>query len=341
MTTDSAKISNDGAQVPHLPDEEGASPRGVLGAIGRYRGLPALAGALGLWLAIGVIGKGSFGGTLASATSVGAFLTIAGLGQMFVIAAGNGNIDLSMPYVLTFAAYLGSSIINSNDSRLVPAVIAVAVFGIVVGLANATVIWMLRVPPIVATLAVGFIIESGYQELSTHVNGGLGHVLDSLSTGTWTGVSYMAIIALACIILVQLTLSRSWFARNVLALGQSQQAARLTGVRVLRLTFSVYAISGLAAAIVGLLLGAYIGGGSLDMGTSYQLDSIAVVVLGGCLVSGGVANAPGVGIASVFITLLVTLSNLLHVSAGVEQIIEGVIIVGLLAVVGKEQSGAD
>jgi ribose transport system permease protein len=340
MTADSAEIGTGDVQE-QLPSERVNSFRMALAAAGRYRGLPALAGAVCLWLAIGFVGKGSFGGTLASATSVAAFLTIAGLGQMFVIASGNGNIDLSVPYVLTFAAYLGSSTINGSNAKLAQTVIVVAAFGIMAGLVNATVISALRVPPIVATLAVGFIVESGYQELSTHVNGGLGSALDTLSTGGWAGVSYMAIIALACIVLAQVALSRSWFARGVLALGQSRQAARLVGVRTLRLTFIVYAISGLAAAVVGLLLGAYIGGGSLDMGGSYQLDSVAVVVLGGCLVSGGIANAPGVGIASVFITLLVTLTNLLHVSAGVEQIIEGLIIVGLLAVVGKEQFSAD
>lgn len=340
MTADFAEMSVEDAQE-QLPADRGGSSRIVLAAVGRYRGLPALLGVVCLWLAIGFVGKHSFGGTLTSATSVAAFLTIAGLGQMFVIAAGNGNIDLSMPYVLTLAAYLGSSIINGSDAKLAQAVIVVAAFGIVAGLVNAAVITMLRVPPIVATLAVGFIIESGYQELSTRVNGGLGNALATLSTGTWSGVSYMAVIAVACIVLAQLALSRSWFARGVLALGQSQQAARLAGVRTVRVTFTVYAISGLAAAVVGLLLGAYIGGGSLDMGGSYQLGSVAVVVLGGCLISGGIANAPGVGIASVFITLLVTLTNLLHVSAGVEQIIEGVIIVGLLAVVGKEQFSAD
>jgi ribose transport system permease protein len=340
MTADSAQMSIEDAQEQRVADA-GSRFRASLAAAGRYRGLPALVGALCLWLAIGFDGKGSFGGTLASATEVAAFLAIAGLGQMFVIAAGNGNIDLSVPYVLTFAAFLGADILNGSDARLAQAIVAVAVFGIVAGLVNAAVITTLKVPPIVATLAVGFIIESAYLELSTHVNGGLGHALTTLSTGSWAGVSYMALIALACIVAVQIALSRSWFARGVLALGQSHQAARLTGVRTVRVTFTVYAISGLAAAIVGLLLGAYIGGGSLDMGTSYQLDSVAVVVLGGCLVSGGIANAPGVGIASVFITLLVTLTNLLHVSAGVEQIIEGLIIVGLLAVVGKEQFSAD
>ena len=340
MTADPVEASAEDTSSQLLGDDPGAL-RTVLPAVARYRGLPVLAGALALWIAVGIVGKGSFGGSLSSAASVAAFLTVAGLGQMFVIAAGNGNIDLSVPYVLTFAAFLGSSILNGGDGKLALAIIAVAAFGIAAGLVNAAVITALRVPPIVATLAVGFIIESGYQELSTRVNGGLGHALGTLATGGWGGVSYMVFIALVIIVAAQISLSRSWFARGVLALGQSQRAAKLTGLRTLRLTFLVYALSGLAAALVGLLLGAYIGGGSLDMGTSYQLNSVAVVVLGGCLVAGGLANAPGVGIASLFITLLVTLANLLHVSAGVQQIIEGVIIVGLLAVVGKEQFSAD
>ena len=309
----------------------------TLAAVGRYRALPVIVGTLILWIAVGIVGRGNFGGSLSEAASVAAFLCIVGLGQMFVVAAGSGNIDLSIPSTLTLGAYLGSTIANGHNGLLVPAGLAVIAFGVLVGAVNATVIKAFRVPPIVATLGVGFILESGYLELSSVPSNGMGSALNSFSTGRWGGVPYMAVLALACILVGQAVLSRSWFGRRVLALGQSRAAARLSGIGDLGLTYAVYMISGSLSALVGLLLGAYIGGGSLSMGTSYLLGSVAVVVLGGCLVSGGVANAPGVGIASVFLTLLITLTNLLHVSAGVQEIIEGLIIVVLLSVAGSER----
>ena len=302
-----------------------------------YRGLPVFVGAVGLWIAVGITGDGDFTGTLAAAASVASFLALAGVGQLFVIAAGSGNIDLSVPYVLTFSAFLGSDVIDGQNSNVVQGVVACLLFGLVVGLINGGVILLLRIPPIVATLAVGFVIESGYLQLASHVHGGVGPWLGTVATGSVVGLPYMAVIAIVVIAIAQVVLMRSWFGRKVLGLGQSAPAARLSALPVRRLTVAVYVISAVAAALVGVLLGGYIGGGSLDMGTTYQLGSVAVVVLGGCLAGGGVANAPGVGAAAVFVSLLVTLTNLLHVSAGVEQIIEGVIIVTLLATVGKEK----
>jgi len=298
-----------------------------------------------LWFVVALHSHGRFGATLESTLTVGAFLSLVGLGQMFVVAAGSGNIDLSVPYVLTFGAYLAGGIINGGSGSLLLAVVVTVAFGLAVGVANATVIVHLNVPPIVATLAVGFLIESGYLELGTHqsnlahnASNQLGNTVSNVATGGFGGFSYMAVIAIGCVVIAQLILWRSWFARRLLAMGQSLAAARLSGVATNRITVTVYCISAVMAALVGVLLGGYIGGGSLDMGTSYQLGSVAVVILGGCFISGGVANSPGVGIAAMFLTLLITLTDILNVSPGVQQIIEGVIIVGLLSVVGSARN---
>lgn len=310
---------------------------GVARRIARHRGLPAVAGAVAIWIGVAIVGNGSVFGTLRSGATVGAFVALTGLGQLFVVAAGNGNIDLSVPSTLTLSAYVSSGLINGHSSAVLPAVLAVVGIGAAIGVVNAMLILVLDLPPIVGTLAVGFVLETIYLEVAPHVQGGVGRFLGTLATGSVVGVPYMAIIVIVLAGLVSLVLTRSWFGRQVLALGQSRPAAELAGVRSWLITVATYVICGVTAALAGLLLAGYVGGASPDIASSYQLGSIAVVVLGGCLIAGGVANSPGVLAASLFITLLVTFTNLLHVSAGVQQIIEGGIIVLLLSTVGKER----
>lgn len=303
----------------------------------RHRALPAVVGAVAVWVGVAIVGDGSVFGTLQSGATVGAFVALTGLGQLFVIAAGNGNIDLSVPSVLTLSAYVASGLVNGNNAAIVPAVLAVVGIGAAIGVVNATLILVLDLPPIVGTLAVGFILETIYLEISPHVQGGVGSFVGTLATGRVVGVPYMAIIVIVLAGFVAVVLTRSWFGRQVLALGQSRPAAELAGVRSRLIIVATYVICGITAALAGVLLAGYVGGASPDIAASYQLGSIAVVVLGGCLIAGGVANSPGVLAASLFITLLVTFTNLLHVSAGIQQIIEGGIIVLLLSTVGKDR----
>ena len=311
--------------------------RGAAGRVVRHRALPAVVGAVGVWVAVAIVGNGNMVGTLQSGASVGAFVALTGLGQLFVIAAGNGNIDLSVPYVLTLSAYVASGLVNGHNSAAFPAVLAVVGVGVAIGVANAIVILVLGLPPIVGTLAVGFVVETVYLEVSPHVQGNVGSFIGTIATGRVAGVPYVAVIAVAGAVIVSVTLTRSWFGRQVLALGQSRPAAELAGIRTWLITTATYVICAVTASITGFLLAGYVGGASPDIGAGYQLGSIAVVVLGGCLVAGGVANSPGVLSASLFITLLVTLTNLIHVSVGVQQIIEGGIIVLLLSTVSKER----
>lgn len=306
-------------------------------SVASYRATPAILGALGIWIAVGIVGNGSFIGSLRAGAAVGAFVALTGLGQLFVIATGNGNIDLSVPYVLTLSAYVASGIADGRNIGVIPAVITVIAIGATIGIVNALVIIVLRVPPIVGTLAVGFVVETIYLEISAHIESGVGSFVGTVSTGIVAGVPYIVIVTVIWAVIVEWTLASTWFGRQVLAIGQSAPAARLAHIRTSLLTIAVYVICAVTASLVGVLLAGYIGGASLDIGTSYQLGSIAVVVLGGCLIAGGVANTPGVLAASLFISLLVTFTNLIHVSAGVQEIIEGAVIVGLLATAGRER----
>jgi ribose transport system permease protein len=126
-------------------------------------------------------------------------------------------------------------------------------------------------------------------------------------------------------------LRRTIFGRSVLAVGQNPRAARLAGLNVNRTLGGVYVISGVLAGVAGMLLAAYSGGASLNMGEDYLLMSIAVVVLGGTSIAGGSAAVAGVWGAATLLDLVVTMLNVMRVQAGVRYLVTGCIIIAVLA----------
>lgn len=303
-------------------------------SIGHRRWMWAFASALAIWIAtFSVAGRGTFS-TLTDAGAVAAYLVIVGLGQMFVITAGNGNIDLSIPYVMTLAGFLGAGAMNGADKNLPLGIAVAAACGVTAGALNVLAIQLLQIPPIVATLAVGFIIYS-FAEVRAHRSALPSPSLTSFTSATIAGIPVLALICIGLAIVAGLLLQRTPYGRSLQAIGQSLRAAHLTGVRVRRTVAAAYILSGLLAGLSGLLLTAYSGGASLDIATPYQLDSIAVVVLGGSLIAGGLSNVPGIWGAALFLTLVVTLLNVLHLSAAWQDIIEGLLIIAVLTIGGE------
>ena len=115
------------------------------------------------------------------------------------------------------------------------------------------------------------------------------------------------------------------------------RAAWLAGIRVARVRFFTYVLSGALGGINGALLAGYFRGASVDIGNEYLLTSIAVVVIGGTSVAGGKANVPGVWGAALFLVLLLTMLNTFGVSPGIRLVLTGLIIVGVITVAGGQK----
>jgi ribose transport system permease protein len=124
----------------------------------------------------------------------------------------------------------------------------------------------------------------------------------------------------------------------VLAIGQNIRAAWLAGVKVGRIRFLTYMLSGTLGGLNGALLAGYFRGANVDIGNEYLLASIAVVVIGGTSVAGGKANVPGVWGAALFLVLLLTMLNTFGVSAGVRLLLTGLIIVGVITAAGGQRT---
>ena len=166
-----------------------------------------------------------------AALSFGAFAAIVGLGQMLVITLGPGNVDLSIPATMTLAATLALKAMGSDPgTAFLGLVIALAV-GFGTGVANYALIFLLRLPPIIATLAASLI----YQSLAIWSNRGLRIKppagLADFATGRFLGLPNVAWVGLALAILVWIVLERSVWGRWLLATGQNLRVARLAGVR--------------------------------------------------------------------------------------------------------------
>ncbi|HTH99492.1 MAG TPA: ABC transporter permease [Acidisoma sp.] len=298
----------------------------------RNRWTWSFAGAFLVWLitVVSAEGRGA-GATLSAALGFAAFYVMAGMGQMLVVAAGPGNIDLSIPAVMTLAGYLAIGAMHGDPSMLWLGIIIVLAVGGLVGLINVALIKIARVPPMVATLSAGFIMQSITIAYSKTTTAKPPAILMQFALGRIVGIPWIAIVLILAAAILGLVMSRSVFGRDLLAVGQSERAAYLAGIPTRRITTIVYVASSLLAAVTGLLLAAYSGGAALDMSSDFLLMSIAVVVIGGTSITGGRVSAAGIWGGSLFLYLISTMLNVLGLGAGVRYALTGAIIIAVLA----------
>ena len=298
-----------------------------LGRLVRQHWMMPLLGAAVLWLATAAItGTLSLRLLLLNAT-LATFLALAGLAQMAVVASGPGSFDLSIPYVIVLAAFTASAVMHASNSMIVPGILAGLGVGVGAGLLNGLLVIGPRIPPIVATLAVGYILFTPALQLQGPAAAGPSPSVVNLVHRQIDGASPVLIITLVICVMVALLFSRTVFGRQLHAVGQNRQAAALAGVKVSKIIVGVYLVSGLLGAATGILLAAYNAGAFINMGNVYLLGSLAAIVLGGTPVSGGVSSVAGTAIGALVITLLITVLQLSNLSAGWQDILEGLVVI--------------
>jgi ribose transport system permease protein len=296
-------------------------------------------GALLVWLAsIAFTGGYGAGGMITAALSLAVFMVIVGIGQMFVITLGPGNVDLSLPANIGLASAVAMKVMDGNDAMVAVGLAAALATGMAIGAANYLLIWALRIPPIIATLSASFIIQS----IDISYGRGL-QIKPPPGFADFTNVQVLGIPILAILTVLftvgaGIALQRMVYGRSVTAIGQNIRAAWLAGIPVGRIRLLTYTLSGTLGALNGALLAGYFRGANVDIGNEYLLASIAVVVIGGTSVAGGKANLPGVWGAALFLVLLLTMLNTFGVSAGVRLLLTGLVIVGVITAAGGQKA---
>lgn len=303
----------------------------------KNRWIWSAAAVLLLWLVLSFVTNrfslSSLSGIMLSAS----FLAVVGVGQMFVVSTGRGNIDLSIASVMTLSAFVALLTIRGDDANLIAGILATLGLGLLVGGVNALLVVALRIPAIIATLATGYVLATATLLSNRAIPGfAVSPALKFIATGRISGVPVMALVVLLGVVLAASILRFTVFGRTLSAVGQNRAAARLAGVRNNRIIVSAFMISSVLAAFNGLLLGAYVGGAFLEMGQPYLLQSIAAVVLGGTLIFGGAASAIGTLFASVLLILIVTIMQIVGLPPGTQDMVQGIVVILVLALAGRE-----
>jgi len=301
----------------------------------RHRWVWPLIGILILWAALTVLTSRFSLYSLSGIAISSSFLLLPAFGQMLVITTGRGNIDLSIPSTVTLAAYVSVMTSDGTNAGFALTLAAVLAIGLGVGIFNAFLVLVVRIPAMIATLASGYILATGVMIVNARIGMFSRAPLHGwLSTGRVGSLPVMLIIAVLVAIAAGFLLSRSAYGRQLFAVGQSQEAARLAGVRVKRIIASTFVCSALLSSVTGLLLSGYAGGAFLEMGTPYLLQSVGAVVLGGTLIAGGSATAFGTLLGAMLLVMIVTTMQIAGLPPGTQDILQGVVIIGVLSLAG-------
>ncbi len=277
-----------------------------------------------------------------------AFNAIIALGMLVVIL--NGGIDLSVGSTVGLTGAVAGNLFRGLDLPLTQAimfpkvwvivVIAVGV-GMLVGWINGLLIARLNLAPFIVTLGMLYVARGltevllNGQNITNELRGqealgntGFFEVFASRPLGLPISAWVMIIFAVAFSIL----LTRTPFGRWLYATGSNERAAHLSGVPVKRVQTRIYVLAGLCAGVVGVLQIANISSSTADLGTFYELNAIAAVVIGGAALSGGRGTVRGTIIGAFVIGFLANGLVIVGISPFWQKVITGAVIILAVAV---------
>jgi ribose transport system permease protein len=274
--------------------------------------------------------------TVSAILVVSSMLTLVGFGQGLVILVG--ELDLSLPSTVSLAGVLTTAWLGSSPSL----VTFLQIIGIcaLIGLANGLGVTLLKVPSFIMTLGTQLIVAGaalGYTKGT--VPGTTPSFLARLMLGHWVGIPIPILLLVAMAVLGTLIQRHTSFGRRLYAVGSNRASAQVAGVHVNRVIIGAFVLSGVCAALTGMLLVGYGGGATLGMGDTFFLSSIAVVVVGGSSILGGRGSYLGTVVAAVFLTTISTLIQSLGISQGWQTFIYGFLIVAVVGLFNQELYG--
>jgi ribose transport system permease protein len=260
------------------------------------------------------------------------------MGMTFVIATA--GIDLSVGSMVAAAGVFGGVMLGDTGTSTLVFIVTAVAFATLLGSINAVAVAYGRVVPFIATLAM-FSIGRGIALLLNDklpislldLNGGnFGEpaVFSLLwfGNGRILGIPVSVYVFLAVTVGAWVLLNRTRYGRYVVAVGGNREAARIAGVPVRRIIFSVYVLMGVLAGVATVLLCARLGSASPVSGNLYELDAIGAVVIGGTSLAGGRASIVGTFLGVITFALIFSLMTQMNLSTEVQQVTKGLIVLG-------------
>ena len=262
-------------------------------------------------------------------------LAICAVGMMFVMVTG--GIDLSIGAIMALGAMAGCTVLKNNPGIPTIAVVAIAMaVGIVSGFFNGVLVSKLKILPIIATLGtmniyrgITYLVANGSWVKQQEMGAGF----LSLATGKVLGINNLIMIAVAVYIIAAFFMTQTRTGRKIYAVGNSEESARVSGIKTDNTLILVYTLLGVIVGLAGTLYVCKYGVAQGETCTGYEMNVIAACVLGGVSVNGGTGRVPGVLLGAILLGILNNAMPLIHVSSFWQEAIRGLII--LLSIIAN------
>ncbi|MGH8878955.1 MAG: ABC transporter permease [Stackebrandtia sp.] len=256
-------------------------------------------------------------------------LIVLAVGQYLVIVSG--ELDLSVGSLVGFQVVLAALLIDGQEARTVPVLLVMFAFGAFVGLVNGLITTLLKVPSIITTLGTMLILFGAIRLLTG------GAPTGALSEGfraagrrgielPWIGLVPWSLPIIVALGFGAAALMRSSYGRTLMAVGDNDRAAGLSGVRVWRTRTLAFVMSGVLATAAAVLIGGF-AGVTAQVGEGKEFVAITAVVLGGVVLGGGRGAVVAAIAGAVTVEALFTLFNQLSLPSTIRPAAQGLIII--------------
>lgn len=253
-------------------------------------------------------------------------IMLVAIGMTFIFISG--NMDLSLGSIEALSSAVVSVVLVNMGMPLPIALLAAIAGGMLCGLVNGTLVAYFHFPPFIATLGM----QSIARGLGLMVTGGVAvygfpKSFSIIGKGKIWLIPVPVILFGILLVFAHIVLKHTKYGTNVFAVGSNEQAAGLSGINVKRIKLSVYVMSGIMAAIAGIVMTSRLNSGQATIGEYDVMDTVAAVAIGGTSMRGGVGSIRGTFIGVMIISTIKNGLNLLGVDAYVQQVAVGIIII--------------
>lgn len=254
--------------------------------------------------------------------------------------------DLSVGSTVSLTTVVTATLMVWFQQPLIVVLIVPLVIGILIGLLNAFLIVKVRIPDLLATLAVMYIIGGVHKTYTkgfsiynnmqmtdgTKAPGKFAPEFLWIGQGKLLGVPVPVILMLIAVVVVHIFLTYTRWGRQLYVTGGNKEAARLSGISVNRVRLFAYVLSGLFAAIGGILFAARVGSGQIDAGSPVLMEAVAAVFVGFSVLGAGKPNVIGTFFGAVLIGVLLNGLTMLNLPYYAFDIVKGIVLVFALAI---------
>jgi ribose transport system permease protein len=258
-------------------------------------------------------------------------LALVAIGQTFVIIAG--SIDLSVADLVSVAAVTTSFVMQGRSEMIVPGCVLALAIAAAIGAINGGLIAIARVNPFIATLGMGLCLQGLLSTAFSNFAGSVPHAFEWLAYGFAGPVQAPILLVVLLTAAASLALRNTRFGAHLYGLGGNRESARQSGVAVNRALIGAHVLSGLGAGVAGVYLAARLGSGAPWIGRDgvYDLQSIAVAVIGGTALAGGRGGPWGSFAGALLFATLDASFTMLDIASFLQHVLRGGIVVAAVA----------